>query len=105
MEQTVIQKKEGQKFVKSSELILYLVAVFFYTNMTGMVGNYRNAYIVNVLRLSDSHASLYNTLLSLIPFSSISSSPCTSTAEGSAKRASSDRSGCMRPFRSACCLC
>ncbi|MBQ9552906.1 MAG: MFS transporter [Clostridia bacterium] len=68
MEQTVIQKKEGQKFVKSSELILYLVAVFFYTNMTGMVGNYRNAYIVNVLRLSDSHASLYNTLLSLIPF-------------------------------------
>lgn len=68
MEQTVIQKKEDQKFVKSSELILYLVAVFFYTNMTGMVGNYRNAYIVNVLRLSDSHASLYNTLLSLIPF-------------------------------------
>ena len=68
MEQTVIQKKEDQKFVKSSELILYLVAVFFYTNMTGMVGNYRNAYIVNVLRLTDSHASLYNTLLSLIPF-------------------------------------
>ncbi|MCR5208370.1 MAG: MFS transporter [Eubacterium sp.] len=56
------------KHVKKSEFILYLVAVFFYTNMTGMVGNFRNAYIVNVLRLSDSQASLYNTLLSIIPF-------------------------------------
>ena len=59
---------DNKKYVKSSEFILYLVAVFFYTNMTGMVGNFRNAYIVNVLRLSDSQASLYNTLLSLIPF-------------------------------------
>ncbi len=63
-----IQKSGNEKHVKSSELILYLVAVFFYTNMTGMVGNFRNAYIVNVLRLTDSQASLYNTLLSLIPF-------------------------------------
>ncbi len=66
--ENVIQKQENEKHVKSSEFILYLVAVFFYTNMTGMVGNFRNAYIVNVLRLSDSQASLYNTLLSLIPF-------------------------------------
>lgn len=63
-----IRKQENEKYVKSSEFILYLVAVFFYTNMTGMVGNFRNAYIVNVLRLTDSQASLYNTLLSLIPF-------------------------------------
>ena len=63
-----VQNNTEQKYVKKSEFILYLVAVFFYTNMTGMVGNFRNAYIVNVLRLSDSQASLYNTLLSVIPF-------------------------------------
>lgn len=61
-------KSAGEKFVKRSEFILYLVAVFFYTNMTGMIGSYRNAYIVNVLRLTDSEASLYNTLISIIPF-------------------------------------
>lgn len=66
--ENAIRKQENEKYVKSSEFILYLVAVFFYTNMTGMVGNFRNAYIVNVLRLTDSQASLYNTLLSLIPF-------------------------------------
>ncbi len=54
--------------VKMKEFILYLVAVFFYTNMTGMVGAYRNAYIVNVLRLPDSQASLFNVLASVIPF-------------------------------------
>ena len=68
MEETVLQKQQTEKYVSSKEFILYLVAVFFYTNMTGMVGNFRNAYIVNVLRLTDSQASLYNTLLSLIPF-------------------------------------
>ncbi len=68
MEETVIQNRQTEKYVNSKEFILYLVAVFFYTNMTGMVGNFRNAYIVNVLRLTDSQASLYNTLLSLIPF-------------------------------------
>ena len=66
--ENVIPNQSTEKHVKSKEFILYLVAVFFYTNMTGMVGNFRNAYIVNVLRLSDSQASLYNTLLSLIPF-------------------------------------
>ena len=57
-----------EKYVKRSEFILYLVAVFFYTMMTGMIGSYRNAYIVNVLRLTTSQASLYNTLISVIPF-------------------------------------
>ncbi len=63
-----VQSAAENKYVKKSEFILYLVAVFFYTNMTGMIGSYRNAYIVNVLRLSDSSASLYNTLISVIPF-------------------------------------
>ena len=60
--------EEAQKYLSKKEWILYLVAVFFYTNMTGMIGSYRNAYIVNVLRLTDSQASLYNTLISVIPF-------------------------------------
>lgn len=64
----VLAKRQEKKYVKPSEFILYLVAVFFYTNMTGMIGSYRNAYIVNVLRLTDDQASLYNTLLSVVPF-------------------------------------
>ncbi len=63
-----MENANEKKYVKTSEFILYLVAVFFYTNMTGMIGSYRNAYIVNVLRLTDSQASLYNTLISVIPF-------------------------------------
>ena len=58
----------AQKYLSKKEWILYLVAVFFYTNMTGMIGSYRNAYIVNVLRLTNDQASLYNTLISVIPF-------------------------------------
>ena len=57
-----------KKYVNTKEFILYLFAVFFYTDMTGMVGSYRNAYIVNVLKLSDDSASLFNTLISIIPF-------------------------------------
>ena len=57
-----------QKFIKRSEFILYLVAVFFYTNMTGMIGSYRNDYLVNVLKIPSGRLSLYNTLISVIPF-------------------------------------
>ncbi len=63
-----VMKNDNQKHVKPSEFVLYLVAVFFYTNMTGMIGSYRNAYLVNVLQISDNQASLYNLLLSIIPF-------------------------------------
>jgi GPH family glycoside/pentoside/hexuronide:cation symporter len=59
---------ENQKYVKRSELILYLVAVFFYTMMTGMIGSYRNAYLVNVLKVPSTMTSLYNFLISVIPF-------------------------------------
>lgn len=59
---------ENQKYVKTKEFILYLIGVFFYTNMTGMVGSYRNAYLVNVLRLSEDQASLFNTVVSVVCF-------------------------------------
>ena len=67
---TVLQSENrtGNKSVKKSEFILYLIAVFFYNNMTGMMGSYRNAYLVNVLKLTEGQASLLNTLSSVIPF-------------------------------------
>lgn len=59
---------QDKKYLKISEFILYLVGVFFYTNMTGMVGSYRSAYLVNVLRLNENQTSLFNTLVNIIPF-------------------------------------
>ena len=67
MRSLAIQNQE-EKHVKKSEFILYLVGVFFYTTMTGMVQGNRNAYLVNVLRLPESQTSLFNLLTSIIPF-------------------------------------
>ncbi len=60
--------EENRKHLKTSEFVAYLVAVFFYTNMTGMIGSFRSAYLVNVLRLPSEQTSLFNTLVSIIPF-------------------------------------
>ena len=57
-----------RKYVNMKEFILYLFGVFFYTDMTGMIGSYRGTYLVNVLRLTDNEVSLFNTLVSVIPF-------------------------------------
>ena len=59
---------QNKKHIKTNEFILYLVAVFFYTMMTGAVGSYRNDYLVNVLTLSPENVTLFNTLTSIIPF-------------------------------------
>ncbi len=59
---------QDKKHIKISEFIAYLAAVFFYTNMTGMVGSYRNAYLVDVLKINENQASLFNILTSVIPF-------------------------------------
>lgn len=56
------------RHIKMKEWILYLLAVFFYTNMTGMVGSYRSAYLVNVLQLKETETSLFNVLTGVIPF-------------------------------------
>ena len=60
--------QENQKHVKTGEFICYLMGVFFYTTMTGMVGGNRNAYLVNVLRLPEEQTSLFNILTAVIPF-------------------------------------
>lgn len=57
-----------KKYVKPKEFILYLVAIFFYTMMTGTVSSYRNDYLVNVISLSENEVTLFNTLTSIIPF-------------------------------------
>ncbi len=67
MSNTVTTNTE-QKHVKNSEFVLYLMGVFFYTTMTGMVGGNRNAYLVNVLRLPEEQTSLFNLLTAIIPF-------------------------------------
>ncbi len=61
-------QEQDKKYVKNGEFIWYLVAVFFYTNMTGMVGQFRNAYLVDVLLLNEKQAALFNTLAAVIPF-------------------------------------
>ena len=63
-----IQTQNEQKHVGKSEFVLYLMGVFFYTTMTGMVGGNRNAYLVNVLRLPEEQTSLFNLLTGIIPF-------------------------------------
>ncbi len=62
------QTQKQEKYVGKSEFILYLLGVFFYTTMTGMVGGNRNAYLVNVLRLPEEQTSLFNLLTGIIPF-------------------------------------
>ncbi|MBR3737246.1 MAG: MFS transporter, partial [Eubacterium sp.] len=66
--ENAIPKYEDKKYVKTSEFVLYLIAVFFYTTMTGMIGSYRNNYLVDVLKVPSGQVSLYNTLISIIPF-------------------------------------
>lgn len=63
-----IQTQNQQKHVGKSEFVMYLMGVFFYTTMTGMVGGNRNAYLVNVLRLPEEQTSLFNLLTGIIPF-------------------------------------
>ncbi|MBR2876947.1 MAG: MFS transporter [Clostridia bacterium] len=65
---TLETRNQETKHVKTNEFVLYLIGVFFYTTMTGMVGSYRNDYLINVLMLSEDSVSLYNTLVSIIPF-------------------------------------
>ncbi len=61
-------ENDKTKFVATKEFVMYLMGVFFYTTMTGMVGGNRNAYLVNVLRLPEEQTSLFNILTSVIPF-------------------------------------
>ncbi len=66
MGKAVQEKNKG--YVATNEFIFYLAAIFFYTMMTGIVGSYRQDYLVNVLRLTENQTSFYNSFLSVSGF-------------------------------------
>lgn len=63
--QTALKK---QSFLTSKEWVFYLAAIFFYTMMTGIVGSYRQDYLVNIIRLTEDQTSFYNAFLSVAGF-------------------------------------
>ncbi len=63
-----IKQKNGNGYVATNEFIFYLAAIFFYTMMTGIVGSYRQDYLVNVLLLTEDQTSFYNSFLSVAGF-------------------------------------
>ncbi len=69
MENTIQSAPAQQKkHVSNQEFVLFLISVFFYTNMTGMVNGYRQAYLVNVLRLDSGSVSLINAICGILGF-------------------------------------
>lgn len=42
--------------------------MFFYTNMTGFVGQYRNVFLVDVVQISNKQSSLFNVITSIVPY-------------------------------------
>lgn len=59
---------ENNKYLKTKEWILYLVAVFFYTMMTGMINEYRKAYLVDILKVPEGSMSFFNVFTSVAGF-------------------------------------
>ena len=64
----ITPKTETGKQVKTSEFVLYLMGVFFYTTMTGMLNANRNAYLVNVLQLKSEQTAFFNAVVAIVPF-------------------------------------
>ena len=61
-------KAKMQREVPNKELILFLMSTFFFTNMQGMVGNYRQAYLINVLHLASTQVSIVNAVTTAVSF-------------------------------------
>lgn len=57
-----------KKYLSGKEWILYLMAVFFYTNMTGMIAEYRKAYLVDIMMLDESRMAFFNGFTSIAGF-------------------------------------
>lgn len=65
------QSKEAnsaQKLVPMREMIIFFMGTFFLTNMQGMVGNYRQAYLVNVLQIDSSSVGFINSFCTIAGF-------------------------------------
>ena len=57
-----------EKFVGRSEFLLFTVAIFFYTMMTGVVNGNKNDFIVNVLSLPEEYTAIYNGVTGVAGF-------------------------------------
>ncbi len=61
-------KNDNQKQVRMSEFVLYLMGVFFYTTMSGMLNANRSAYLVNVIHLESQQTAFFNAVTAIVPF-------------------------------------
>ena len=68
MSDVITKSTEDRRYVKKSEFAFYLIGVFFYTTMTGMLGSNRSAYLINVLRLPEEQTALFNVIVAVVPF-------------------------------------
>ena len=68
MSENVITAPSTQKYVKKPEFIMYVASLFFYTMMTGMIGNYRSIYLSDVLQIHKSYISIFNSVLPIAGF-------------------------------------
>ncbi len=66
--ENAIKTQNEQKHVKANEFVIYLIAVFCYTMMTGMVGGFKNSYLVDILVLEKETIAFYNGFLSVAGF-------------------------------------
>ncbi len=57
-----------EKYVGRSEFLLFTVAIFFYTMMTGVVNGNKNDFIVNVLSLPEEYTAIYNGVTGVAGF-------------------------------------
>ncbi len=63
-----VKNPTSKGYVQTKEFVFYLAAIFFYTMMTGIVGSYRQEFLVNDVRLTDNQLAFYNGFLSIAGF-------------------------------------
>lgn len=68
MSEKTLTASADQKNVKKPEFVMYVASLFFYTMMTGMIGNYRNNYLSDVLQVSKNYISFFNLILPIAGF-------------------------------------
>ncbi|MDR1927040.1 MAG: MFS transporter, partial [Oscillospiraceae bacterium] len=57
-----------KKYVSNNEFIAFLACAFFFANMQGMVGNFRQKYLVDVLGLANESVSAINFICNAAGF-------------------------------------
>lgn len=60
--------KQNVKYLNTKEMVIYFLGTFFLTNMQGMLGNYRQAYLVNVLNMNSDSVGFINSFCTIANF-------------------------------------